>query len=80
MCGSASSSPTQSPIARGSSLELNPEEVVIRLDRVLDAVDLMQRVQQTRSAGDEDDNSEIMSHIDKEGLFGRMARVRSNLA
>jgi len=56
-------------MARGYILELNPEEVVIWPDRVLDAVSLMQRVQQTRSAEDDDDNSEIVSHIDKEGAL-----------
>ena len=78
MGGSASSSPTQSPIAR--CYIIKPRGVDIWLDRVLDAVNLMQRVQQTRSAGGEDDNSEIVSHIDKEGLFSCMVRARSNLA
>ena len=67
-------------LARGYILELNPEEVVIGVDHVLDESSLKERVQQTRSTDDNADNSELVFRIDKDELFGSMARVRSNLA
>jgi len=61
-------------LARGYILELNPEEVVLGVDHVLDTANLKER---TRRA---DDDSELVFRIDKDELFGSMARVRSNLA
>jgi DNA replication ATP-dependent helicase Dna2 len=63
-------------LARGYILELTPEEIVLGVDHVLDVVSLKKRVQQMHSA----DGSELVFRIDKDELFGGMARVRSNLA
>ena len=66
-------------LARGYILELKPEEIILGVDHVLDAGSLKERVQRTCSAEGHDD-SELVFRIDKDELFGSMARVRSNLA
>jgi DNA replication ATP-dependent helicase Dna2 len=66
-------------LARGYILELNPEEIIIGVDHVLDAASLKERVQRMRLAQGHDDDSDLVFRIDKDELFGSMARVRSNL-
>ena len=56
-------------LARGYILELNPEEVVIDVEHVLNTASLKDRVQRTRSAED-DDVSELVFRIGKDEFFG----------
>jgi DNA replication ATP-dependent helicase Dna2 len=72
-------------LARGFILDLAPEEVVLGVDHVLDPDAIRERLggnkaqkysASTKKYGDEG----VIFRIDKDELFGGMARVRSNLA
>ncbi|KAF8960597.1 AAA domain-containing protein [Flammula alnicola] len=63
-------------LARGYILRLTPGEVVLGVDHVLDVGVLRERVRaRSGQAGEE-----LIFRIDKDELFGGMARVRNNLA
>ena len=72
-------------LARGFILDLAPEEVVLGVDHVLDPDAIRERLggdkaqkcpTSTKKYGEEG----VIFRIDKDELFGGMARVRSNLA
>ena len=72
-------------LARGFILDLAPEEVVLGVDHVLDPDAIQERLggdkTQTYSASTKKFGEEgVIFRIDKDELFGGMARVRSNLA
>ncbi|KDR70214.1 hypothetical protein GALMADRAFT_76567, partial [Galerina marginata CBS 339.88] len=79
-------------LARGYILELSPERVVVGVDHVLDVGALKARVRteipQSQSysqdlnsnSNSNSNDEELVFRIDKDELFGGMARVRNNLA
>ena len=73
-------------LARGFILNLTPDEVVLGVDHVLDLDAIRGRLGrdkvQTHSASVKKDigEEEVIFRIDKDELFGGMARVRNNLA
>ncbi|KAF8965377.1 AAA domain-containing protein [Flammula alnicola] len=62
-------------LARGYISRLTPEEVVLGVDHVLDVGVLRERKDKHQ-----DEEEELIFRIDKDELFGGMARVRNNLA
>ena len=72
-------------LARGFILDLAPEEIVLGVDHVLDQNAIRERLggdkAQKYSASTKNYGAEgVIFRIDKDELFGGMARVRSNLA
>ncbi|KAF9479182.1 Dna2-domain-containing protein [Pholiota conissans] len=74
--------PNMIALARGYILRLNPEEVVLGVDRRLGVAEIRERLRVSRSEslGEEGQDEEVVFRIDKDELFGGMARVRGNLA
>ena len=64
-------------LARGFILELTPSEVVLGVDHALDIESIRAKLRTTSSAPKVAD---VVFRIDKDELFGGMARIRSNLA
>ena len=74
-------------LARGFILDLTPEEVILGVDHVLDPNTIRERLgrdkAQAHSASvkmDAKGDEGVIFRIDKDELFGGMARVRNNLA
>ena len=70
-------------LARGYILELTPSEVVVGVDHVLDLNAIQSRLNRGPSASESQPfsgNDGVIFRIDKDELFGGMARVRNNLA
>lgn len=72
-------------LAKGFILNLTPEEVVVGVDHVLDPEAIRERLgvdkAQKHSASTKKSGEDgVIFRIDKDELFGGMARVRSNLA
>ena len=64
-------------LTRGFILELTPSQVVLGVDHVLDLVSIRNRLRKDSSFHASD---EVIFRIDKDELFGGMAKVRNNLA
>ena len=72
-------------LARGFILDLTPEEVVLGVDHVLDPDAIRERLgrdkyQKDSASMKQNAGEEVIFRIDKDELFGGMARVRNNLA
>jgi len=71
-------------LTRGYILELTPSEMVLGVDHVLDLEAIRNRLRREPSAQNDDifapTDEEVIFRIDKDELFGGMARVRNNLA
>jgi DNA replication ATP-dependent helicase Dna2 len=71
-------------LTRGYILELTPSEMVLGVDHVLDLGAIRNRLRREPSARNdgpfEPTDEEVIFRIDKDELFGGMARVRNNLA
>ena len=72
-------------LARGFILDLTPEEVVLGVDHVLDPDAILERLggdkaQKYSALSIKYEEERVIFRIDKDELFGGMARVRSNLA
>jgi len=66
-------------LAKGYVTELTPEEVVVGVDHRLDPQDIAERVR-TKSGGDALYDDVVEFRIDKDELFGGLAKIRNNLA
>ena len=71
-------------LARGYILDLTPEEIVLGVDHVLDTDAIQERLDRDKaekcSPSMKKDVETVIFRIDKDELFGGMARVRNNLA
>ena len=73
-------------LARGFILDLTAEEIVLGVDHALDSVAIRDRLGSAKtqkhspSTGKDVGEEEVIFRIDKDELFGGMARVRNNLA
>ena len=72
-------------LARGFILDLAPEEVVLGVDHVLDPNAIREQLggdkaQKYSASAKKNGEEGVIFRIDKDELFGGMARVRSNLA
>jgi DNA replication ATP-dependent helicase Dna2 len=71
-------------LTRGFILELTPSQVVLGVDHVLDLEAIRSRLRRERSTRKESlfeaTDEEVIFRIDKDELFGGMARVRNSLA
>ena len=77
--------PGQLALAKGFILDLAPEEVVVGVDHVLDTDAIRERLggdkaQKYSATTKKYGEDGVIFRIDKDELFGGMARVRSNLA
>lgn len=71
-------------LARGYIVGLTPEEVILGVDHVLDVDAIRTRLRKdpshTQSSASPFVDEEVIFRIDKDELFGGMAKVRNNLA
>jgi DNA replication ATP-dependent helicase Dna2 len=67
-------------LARGFILNLTPEELVLGVDHMLDPDAIRERLGDKVGKYSASTKEEVIFRIDKDELFGGMARVRNNLA
>ena len=67
-------------LARGFILDLTPEELVLGVDHMLDPDAIRERLGDKAGKYSASTKEEVIFRIDKDELFGGMARVRNNLA